>query len=111
MTDEQQATPQEVVTTEVIKGKIKWFGNVSNPVPALMANVGKALRYGCTAFTLAVNSAPDGMFTPKSASAWSWWMSVIVIMSGVFELLVGVEPVKKNIPVLIFIFIVLSLLL
>lgn len=83
---------QEVETTKVVEGKVKWFGNPNNPVPIVMARLGKALRYICTGMIVLVSSAPG--FTPEQSTMWSFWLSAGILISGALELLVGVEPSK-----------------
>ena len=85
---------QEVESTEVIKGSIKWFGNPNNPVPIAMARVGKALRYACTGMITLVAGAPSRIISAEDATVWCWYLGVAIILSGVLELLVGVEPKK-----------------
>lgn len=93
----EEIKKQEVETTEVIKGKIKWFGKPSNPIPLKMARIGKAMRYTCTGMIALVNTAPSHIISAEYATTWSWFLSVAILISGGLELLVGVEPttVKK----------------
>lgn len=86
---------QEVETTEIIKGKVKWFGNPNNPVPIQMARIGKAARYIFTGMIALVNTAPSGIISAESTTTVSWFLSVAILISGGLELAVGVEETKK----------------
>lgn len=86
----------EVETTEVVKGKVKLFGNPNNPVPVVMARIGKALRYILTGMIVSVSSAPSKILSAEEATAWAWYFGIAILISGGLEIIIGVEPPKKN---------------
>jgi hypothetical protein len=96
MTDQQQDQPQkiEIETTKQIKGKVKWFGNPMNPVPAVLKNSLVAIRYGCTGLIVAFSGAPREVLTAQQSTVFAFWLGIIIILTGMLQLCIGVEPSK-----------------
>jgi len=96
MSDQPLETePVQVDTTKISTGTIRvGVKGIGNPTPTILARATKALRYFAVSLITMV-SATD-IFDGGQAKVISFCLGAFVLATGAIDILIGVEPEKKD---------------
>ncbi len=95
---QDQADPEKQVvqvdTTRMTTGSIKFFGDPKLSTPTILARCTKALRYFCVSLITMISGS--NMFSGNQSKMINFGLSVFILFLGCVDIVVGVEPDKKN---------------
>ena len=85
----------QVESTVVEKGKVTVSFNPfnSNRTPTILARTTKALRYFCVG--LITITSTSNMFSAAQATTIAFWLSCLILFSGMVDIMIGIEPQTK----------------
>lgn len=86
----------QVEATVVEKGKVTVSFNPfnSNRTPTILARTSKAMRYFCVG--LITITSTSNMFTASQSTTIAFWLSCLILFSGVIDVMIGIEPAEAK---------------
>ncbi len=95
MGTEEQPHTEEVQTTKVVAGKVRFgLDQISNPTPDKWARISKGLKYFFTGAIVIVSGTP--WLSSKAANITNFCIAIGILVLGAIDTGMGVAPTPKQ---------------